>query len=126
MTPASNGAPTPEDPANSVRLRGRVTTAPEQRQLPSGATIVTLRLSVPRGRSPMTEGSRQTTDWVDCVAWGAKPRRSATGWRVGDLVELEGALRRRFYRGEAGRTSRLEVEVLAGRIQARAESRGAG
>jgi single-strand DNA-binding protein len=76
----------------------------------------------------MTKGSRQTADWVDCSAWGAKIRRTASRWRAGDLVEIEGALRRRFYRGAAGTATRLEVEVLSGRLVSRAGSaqRGAG
>ena len=105
----------PDLPGNLVRLRGKVSTPPEERSLPSGTTIVTLRLSVPRETTPMTEGSRQTADWVDCSAWGRKVRRTASGWRAGDLVEVEGALRRRFYRGGTGTATRLEVEVLSGR-----------
>ena len=116
----------PEGSANLVRLRGKVSTAPEERELPSGTSIVTLRLSVPRETSPMTEGSRQTADWVDCAAWGRKVRRTVSGWRAGDLVEVEGAVRRRFYRGGAGTATRLEVEVLSGRVLARAEVRKAG
>ena len=58
--------------ANRVRLRGKVSTPPEERSLPSGTTIVTLRLSVPREVTPMTDGSRQTADWVDCAAWGGR------------------------------------------------------
>ena len=108
-------------PGNLVRLRGKVSTPPEERELPSGTTIVTLRLSVPRETTPMTEGSRQSSDWVDCSAWGRKIRRTASGWRAGDLVELEGALRRRFYRGGSGTATRLEVEVLSGRLVSRAE-----
>jgi single-strand DNA-binding protein len=108
-------------PGNRVLLRGKVTTPPHQRELPSGSTIVTLRLSVPRDETtPMVRGSRQSVDWVDCSAWGARARRSASRWRVGDVVEVEGALRRRFHRGAAGPSTRLEVEVLGGRILARA------
>jgi single-strand DNA-binding protein len=33
--------------------------------------------------------------------------------RVDDLVEVEGALRRRFFGGPAGRQSRYEVEAAA-------------
>ena len=114
---------TPDEdlPGNRVRLRGKVSTPPEERELPSGTTIITLRLSVPRETTPMTEGSRQSADWVDCSAWGRKVRRTASGWRAGDLVELEGALRRRFYRGGAGTATRLEVEVLSGRLLSRAD-----
>ena len=115
-----------EEPGNLVRLRGKVSTSPDERDLPSGTTIVTMRLSVPREPSPMTEGSRQTADWVDCSAWGRKVRRTVSGWRTGDLVELEGALRRRFYRGASGTATRLEIEILSGRLVSRAEVRDAG
>jgi single-strand DNA-binding protein len=108
--------------SNVVRLRGRVSTAPEKRDLPSGAVVVSLRLSIPRERSPMTEGSRQTSDWVDCSAWGTRPRRVVSGWGAGDTVEVEGALRRRFTRGDGGTATRLEVEVLRGRLVTRAAS----
>jgi single-strand DNA-binding protein len=122
MTTNKNESSGQEEPGNRVRLRGKVSTPPEERSLPSGTTIVTLRLSVPREVSPMTEGSRQSADWVDCSAWGRKVRRTTSGWRAGDLVELEGALRRRFYRGASGTATRLEVEVLSGRLLSRAEA----
>lgn len=76
---------------NVVLLRGKVSTPPEERALPSGTSIVTLRLSIARETSPMTEGSRQTADWVDCAAWGRKVRRTVSRWRAGDVVEVEGA-----------------------------------
>lgn len=112
--------------SNRVSLRGRVSTPPEERSLPSGTAIVTLRLTVPRGLSPMTQGSRQTSDWVDCAAWGGKVRRTVSGWRAGDLVEVEGALRRRFYRSQTGTATRLEVELLSGRLLSRARTETAG
>jgi single-strand DNA-binding protein len=114
-------SPIQADATNVVRLRGKVSTAPEERELPSGTRIVTLRLSIGRQPSPMTSGSRQTTDWVDCSAWGGKVRRTVTGWQTGDVVEVEGALRRRFSRSEAGTSTRLEVEVLGARRLRRAE-----
>ena len=73
---------------NAVLLRGRVSTAPERRELPSGSVIVTFRVTVPRSATAMTKGSRQTVDWLDCVAWGAGPQRTVllvvlwtTRWR---------------------------------------------
>ena len=105
---------------NSVSLRGRVSSAPLERELPSGDTIITFRLVLPRDKSPMSARSRQGSDWVDCVAWGGRARRSTATWRVGDLVEVEGALRRRFFRVEGRTSTRVEVEVLAGRVAERA------
>jgi single-strand DNA-binding protein len=105
---------------NLVRLRGRVSTGAEERELPSGTTISTVRLSVAREPTPMTTGSRQSHDWVDCAAWGGRARRTVAGWRAGDVVEVEGALRRRFYRGGGATSTRLEVEVLSARTVTRA------
>lgn len=105
---------------NAVGLRGRISSTPTARELPSGDVIFTFRLVVGRDQSPMTKTSKQSSDWVDCVAWGGRVKRSVSLWRVGDFVEVEGALRRRFYRVEARTSTRVEVEVLAGRIVERA------
>jgi single-strand DNA-binding protein len=113
------------DTDNVVELRGRVSSAPTERELPSGATITTVRVSVPRARTPMTAGSAQTSDWFDCVAWTARNRRTVGSWLVGDQVELTGALRRRFFRSGDAATTRLEVEVRTAR-RARARDRPAG
>ena len=107
--------------SNVVTLRGRVSSGPEQRELPSGSVVVGVRLSIPREPSPMTKGSRQSVDWVDCSAWGAAQRRAASRWREGDVVEVEGALRRRSSRGAGGFTTRVEVEILGGRVVRRAD-----
>lgn len=107
--------------ANRVALRGRVSTAPTERTLPSGSVVVGFRISVPRERSPMAAGSRQTVDWVDCSAWGARQRRVAGRWCEGDVVEVEGALRRRVQREAHGLRTRLEVEMLEGRRVARGD-----
>lgn len=100
---------------NEVRLRGRVSRGPEERELPSGDTVWVLRLVVPR-----PEGSRPGTDWVDCAVWRGRLRRSVAGWRPDDEVEVEGALRRRFCRGEGRPGSLVEIEVAAGRVIRRA------
>ncbi len=102
--------------SNSVSLCGRVSADPVTRELPSGDTIVTLRLVMTRQPSPMADKSRQASDWVDCVAWGSRAKRTVGGWRTGDLVEVDGALRRRFFRAAGATTTRVEVEVLAGRL----------
>lgn len=114
-------APARDDARNQVRLTGRVSSAPIERELPSGDRVVTFRLVVVRdGCSPMTARSRQVSDWVDCAAWGGRARRSAASWLVGDQVEIEGALRRRFFRDGGGASTRLEVEMITGRCLVRA------
>ena len=114
---AAAAVPEAEPALNQVVLRGRVSGAPTERELPSGAVVVGVRLSVRRDRTTMTKGSKQTVDWVECAAWSAGVRRTVSRWEVGDVVEVEGSLRRRFPRG--GGVSRVEVEVLRGRRLAR-------
>jgi single-strand DNA-binding protein len=96
-----------------VVLVGRVPAPPEERELPSGDVLVTWRLVVarPPGRRP-PEGVRPTTvDTLDCVAWTAPTRRAASALVPDDVVEVSGALRRRFWRAGAGAASRCEVEA---------------
>ena len=98
--------------ANAVVLVGRLTAAPQERELPSGDLIVSFRVSVPRAATPLARKSKQTVDWVDCVAAGGRCRRAARSWSVGDQVEVSGVLRRRFVRGAGSAGTRLEVEAL--------------
>lgn len=104
---------------NRVLLRGRVSSGPLHRDLPSGSSIVSVRVAMTREKTAMA-GSRATSDWVDCVAWAARPKKAVARWNVGDTVEVEGALRRRFFRSGDIPASRVEVEVLKGRVVARA------
>ncbi|WP_432479922.1 single-stranded DNA-binding protein [Nocardioides sp. GXQ0305] len=108
----------PARPANEVRLDGRVSGEPEERELPSGDRMWSFRIVVPR-ESPR---GRQTVDVVDCAAWDGRTRRSVSRWRDGDQVEVAGALRRRFFRSGGATVSRVEVEVRTARLIRRAAS----
>lgn len=110
----------PRTPRNVVSLAGRISSAPVERELPSGDRVVTFRLVVAREDSPMTAKSKQVSDWVDCSAWAGRVRGRMSTWSVDDHVEVEGALRRRFFRTGAGAASRVEIEVLSGRRLERA------
>jgi single-strand DNA-binding protein len=99
---------------NEVVLCGRVSALPEERDLPSGATIVTSRLVVERDPAARKRSS-QRVDTFDLVAWTARAQRAMRGWSPGDVVTVEGAVRRRFFRGATGAVSRVEVEVRSAR-----------
>ncbi len=95
---------------NDVTLCGRLAAPPDERELPSGDWVLTARIIVDRDANEMTK-SRQRVDTIGCVAWQARIQRTMRSWQPGDLVQIDGALRRRFYRGTAGAVSRTEVEV---------------
>ena len=103
---------------NEVVLVGRVAAPALERELPSGDVIATWRLVVdrPPARRAVQEGQRPpTVDTLDCVGWTAAVKRGAHRLGAGDVVAVEGALRRRFWRAGAGAgaASRYEVEVAS-------------
>ena len=110
---AQDAAEQPEGHVNEVRLRGRVAADPEGRELPSGDRVVTARLVVARPQGPAR--LRQPIDVLDCVAWTGRAQRLVAGWSAGTVVEVEGAIRRRFRRTAGGVTSRVEIEIHTGR-----------
>ena len=104
---------------NEVRLIGRLTAEPEEKEMPSGDLLVSFRVVVGRRADP---SSKVTVDALECVAWSTRAQRSVRSWRVGDVVEVNGALRRRFFRTAGGPASRVEVEVTRGRVVRRAKT----
>jgi single-strand DNA-binding protein len=105
---------------NEVRLVGRVSQQPEERVLPSGDSVWTFRIVV--ARTGDRARSRQSVDSLECAVWAGRVRRSVSGWGVGDVVEVTGAVRRRFFRAGGAAASRVEVEVSGGRVIRRAAS----
>ena len=98
---------------NEVVLVGRLAAAPAEKALPSGDVLTTFRVvvdRVPRRRAP--EGVKQATvDAIECVCWSASTRRAVSTWAEHDVVEVKGALHRRFWRAGSGAQSLCEVEV---------------
>jgi single-strand DNA-binding protein len=109
---------TQADDVNEVTLVGRMSRPAEEQVLPSGSELWKFRVIVGRPPSP---ASRVTVDALDCVVWSKRPARSVAKWQAGDLVEVKGSLRRRFFTpAGGGRVSRCEVEVAAARLIRRA------
>lgn len=100
---------------NCVRLIGRVSAAPERRQLPSGDTLVSFRLVVSRPAEARARSSI-TVDTVDCVVWQPALQQHVLAWSGGERVDVDGSLRRRFWRTPTGASSRTEVEVERARV----------
>lgn len=107
------------DEVNEVTLVGRMSQPAEGQVLPSGSQLWKFRVIVGRPPSP---ASRVTVDALDCVVWAKRPARSVSGWHAGDVVEVQGSLRRRFFAPTGGgRVSRCEIEVASARLIRRAD-----
>ena len=96
---------------NSVLLVGKVSSAAEELELPSGETLVRFRVVIPRELTSKQSASRATVDTIDCVTFKSSVQRKVHTLEVGNIVELEGQIRRRFWKAGAGVASRVEVEV---------------
>lgn len=114
-----------DEGGNTVTVSGRLSVEPAGRDLPSGTPILSFRVVIPRSTTVMTKGSHQRSDWIDVTAWSSLARRRAAGWHVGDTVLVTGALRRRHYRAGEVAGSRVEIEMLGGRMVQRAAARAA-
>lgn len=107
-----------DQPFNQVKLVGRVAAPPETKAMPSGDLMTAFRVIVPREQEQGSaahggpRGRKGGVDTIECVAWRAGLRRTVNSWQEGDMVAVTGALRRRFWRGDAGPSSRHEIEVL--------------
>ena len=104
---------------NDVVLRGRLSAPAEVRTLPSGDTLVSFRLVV-RRPEPRVKG--QSTDPLPCITYDRALQRRVTAWQAGDVIEVEGALQRRFWRTATGTASMTEVNCRRGRKVPRSAS----
>lgn len=98
---------------NEVKLVGRVSAPAQLRVMPSGDELVSFRLIVdrsPSAKSP-SERSRPTVDVIDVACWSARSRRTALNLEAGQIVTVQGALRRRFWKAGPAAMSRCEVEA---------------
>ncbi|MEW9531222.1 single-stranded DNA-binding protein [Microbispora sp. NPDC049125] len=101
---------------NEVLLVGRLSMEPVHKELPSGAMLTQWRLAV---RRPEDHPGPQRADAIECSTFHDDVRGMLDGWRLDDVVEVEGALRRRWWRGG----SRYEIEVRTARQVEQAGSR---
>jgi len=105
---------------NEVLLVGRVSAAAEEKTLPSGDSVWTFRVVVDR---PVDRTRpKSSVDTLDCAVWTGRARRSVRTLRGGDVVEVRGAIRRRFFQTAAGAASRVEIEVRGVQVIRRAAS----
>ena len=101
------------EPLNEVRLVGRVSSAPQERELPSGDLVVEFRIVVDRKLSSKRRRAevRREVDTLDLAAWSPRVRKKALALQVDQWVSVSGAVRRRFWQAPTGLASRWQVEI---------------
>ena len=107
---------------NEVRLTGRLAADPVLRELPSGDSVWNLRVVVDRPPPTGNQKPRQRVDSLECAVWSGRLKKQVKGWQEGDVVQVAGSLRRRFFRAGGATASRVEVELSQGKIIRRAGS----
>ena len=93
---------------NQVFLVGKVSSPGVEKTLPSGDCVVEFRVLVDREKP---RGKKREVDVLDIATWNNRLRKRALSLQVDEWVEIEGSLRRRFWRGPTGLSSRWQVEA---------------
>ena len=93
---------------NSVHLLGRVSSPAVSKQMPSGDIVVEFRLVVDR-RSK--RAVKREVDTLDITAWLARPQKRALSLKINDWVDVEGSIRRRFWKSPTCLASRWQVKA---------------
>jgi single-stranded DNA-binding protein len=95
---------------NEIVLVGRLSGEPEWRALQNHRQVAVWRLVVEHGdaRSP-----QDAFDTIRCVTYDPALQTGVRTWSHGDVIEVRGALRHRFWRGPAGPRGVYEVEAAS-------------
>ena len=91
---------------NNVTLIGRLTATPELRQTTTGKTVVSFCIAVER------RFDRDTSDFINIVAWNKTAEFVGKYFAKGDLIALTGSIQARKYE-DKDCNKRTAFEVLA-------------
>jgi single-strand DNA-binding protein len=102
----------PHPYVNEVLLVGRLSGEPIVRPLPSSDLVLEWRLLVDRPPDERRT-ARNIVDTFSCVSYDGRLLDVAEDWRHGDLIEVRGTLRHRFWRTG----NRHEIVVKRARLR---------
>lgn len=98
-----------------ITVRGYVATDPESRSLPDGTVVVTFRLaSTPRWFDQQAGSWRDGhTNWFSIQAFRALGLNVLASIKKGQPVVVVGKLKVRFWEGEHGRNTAVDVDAVS-------------
>ena len=95
---------------NKVILGGRVASEPEQKQTPSGVSVVTYSMAV--GRRFVTEGQERETDFFRVTAWQSTADFIARYFHKGDAICITDRIQNRSWTDQSGQKHYI-TEIVA-------------
>ena len=95
---------------NKVILGGRVASEPEQKQTPSGVSVVTYSMAVGRRFAP--EGQERETDFFRVTAWQSTADFIARYFHKGDVICISGRIQNRSWTNQSGQKHYI-TEIIA-------------
>ena len=95
---------------NKVILSGRVASEPEQKQTPSGVSVVTYSMAVGRRFAP--EGQERETDFFRVTAWQSTADFIARYFHKGDAICITGRIQNRSWTDQSGQKHYI-TEIVA-------------
>jgi single-strand DNA-binding protein len=102
---------------NKVILIGNVGQDPETRAMPSGRSVVNLRLATSESwRDKQTGEQKEQTEWHTVVMFDRLAEIAAEYLRKGSQVYIEGRIRTRKWQDKEGK-ERYSTEIVANEMQ---------
>lgn len=95
---------------NNVSITGRIVHTPETRTTANGVAVCSFALAVKRPRA------KDTTDFIECVAWKQSAEYMAKYGSKGDLVCATGSITTRKWEDKNG-NKRTAVEVTCDNVE---------
>jgi single-strand DNA-binding protein len=94
---------------NQVLLMGNLTRDPELRQTPNGQNVCSFSLALNRSYKDQAGEWKESTDYVDIVAWGPLAERVSQYLSKGRRCFVQGRLQSRSWEQDGQKRSKLEV-----------------
>ena len=106
---------------NQVILMGHLGAEPELRTLPSGTSLLKLRMATNETYLDRNKERQERTDWHDVVLWGPRAEALSRILTKGSGLVVEGSIRTSSYEKDGVR--RWRTEILARDVHLLARSR---
>jgi single-strand DNA-binding protein len=96
---------------NRVILSGNLCADPELRFTQGGQSVLNMRLAINGSYVDKNKERKETTEFVNCVLWGARAEALGKFLRKGSALLVEGSLKTSSYEKDGQKRYKTEVNV---------------